>query len=358
MASISQIPFPKSGIDVFGEGMNRMFADLMKRQQMGQQNMQFNKQLGQSDEHFKQQMALRQQAEARAAQSAALQRQIAAMNLKKLDMETDPAKKMAYIQSIMQGVRNMPGHGGQSMGSPQEPPMQPFEGMGMPSMDEMQNPTQNIQPPTQQQLQQGFGFTPEQEMALGMAGIKVPKPHESPEQKRYADLQSKIELEKVKAANKEHALDHKEVKAVEKDLPTLEKSLKGVDELLRIAKQNPNMFGHTFLPDIYAKTNNSKDFGRWQNLISDAIAGLEQKLSSKGNLVALKMAAQLKPSHAEQQQVAIGKLESMREQLRDSINHSREVTGKQKLADETNGANTDLSQMSDEELMRIASGGQ
>jgi hypothetical protein len=39
MASISQIPFPKSGIDVFGEGMNRMLDHIMKRQQMAKEAM-------------------------------------------------------------------------------------------------------------------------------------------------------------------------------------------------------------------------------------------------------------------------------------------------------------------------------
>jgi len=119
--------------------------------------------------------------------------------------------------------------------------------------------------------------------------------------------------------------------AVNKDLPTLEKSLKGVDQLIKIAENNPDMFGHGFLPERYAKTTKNKNFGTWQNLISDAIAGLEQKLSARGNIVALKMAAQLKPSHAEQQPVAIGKLESMRSQLIDSINHSRELLGKKPL---------------------------
>src|SRR5690606_25928629 len=138
-------------------------------------------------------------------------------------------------------------------------------------------------------------------------------------------------LENIKTENKGRALEQKELMAVKKDLPTLEKSLKGVDELLRIAKDNPKMFGHGFMPDRYARTTNIKDFGKWQNLISDAIAGLEQKLSARGNIVALKMAGQLKPSHAEQQNVAIGKLESMRQQLVDSINNSYKKTGQKLL---------------------------
>lgn len=37
MATISQIPFPGSGIDAFGSGMNRLFDDLMRRQQLAKQ---------------------------------------------------------------------------------------------------------------------------------------------------------------------------------------------------------------------------------------------------------------------------------------------------------------------------------
>lgn len=172
---------------------------------------------------------------------------------------------------------------------------------------------------------------------------------ETPQEKRELDLQNKIKFEDAKTQNKARALEDKEMILVKKDLPTLEKSLKSVDKLLKIAQSNPDMFGHGFMPDRYAKTTKIKDFGEWQNLISDAIVGLEQKLSAKGNVTALKMAAQLKPSHAEQQQVAIGKLESMRQQLVDSINNSRNLLGRS--PSESNNENQ--SQYNDNDLVIV-----
>lgn len=170
---------------------------------------------------------------------------------------------------------------------------------------------------------------------------------ETPEQKRKLDLQSQIDLENVKTENKTKALEQTELLAVKKDLPALEKSLKGIDELMRIAKSNPDMFGHGLMPDRFAKTTKIKDFGKWQNIISDAIAGLEQKLSSKGNMLALKLASQLKPSHADQQNVAIGKLESMRQQLVDSINNSKTKLGQNPLKNESS------SQYRDDDLVIV-----
>lgn len=105
-------------------------------------------------------------------------------------------------------------------------------------------------------------------------------------------------------------------------------SIKGVQDLLKIAKENPDMFGHGFMPERFAKTTKNKNFGTWQTLIADRIAGLESKLSSRGNIVALKMAAQLKPSQSDQQPVAIGKLESMLGQLQRQLKTSLQKTGK------------------------------
>ena len=140
---------------------------------------------------------------------------------------------------------------------------------------------------------------------------------ETPEEK----LQNKLKFETQKVEQKEN-------QALEKDIPTLHESIKGVQDLLKIAKENPDMFGHGFMPDRYAKTSKNKNFGTWQNLIADRIAGLESKLSSRGNIVALKMASQLKPSHADQQQVAVGKLESMLGQLQRQLQNSMKKTGK------------------------------
>ena len=259
-------------------------------------------------------------------------------------------KIMGVDQSSSQMQENQPYQ------EPYQSQMQEMDDFGMPAtkginqqaafQDLSQGNPQPMRSPDMSALQKAF--------VKKFTGIDVDA--ETPNQKRFADLQAKIELENRKTENKAQALRDKEVVAVKKDLPTLEKSLKGVDQLIDIAKNNPDLFGHGFMPERFAKVTKNKNFGTWQNLISDAIAGLEQKLSSKGNIVALKMAAQLKPSHGEQQEVAIGKLESMKQQLLDSIDHSKEIVGEKKISN--NEPVIDFSRLSDEELHRIIAGGQ
>lgn len=304
-------------------------------------------------------LALQKEQMAHARRNDDLQRLMMQEQLMKLQHSNDPMYEFNQFKNLMGMLGG--GESGQQM--PQMPTQEMGEGMGMFSPEGLTSAQQEA-PQTSPYNGMGINFDAlkQNPMLRGFFKKKfgfdpLAAAPETPEQKRAADLQSKMDLENLKTENKSKALEQKEVIAVKKDLPTLEKSLKGVDELLQIAKNNPNMFGHGFMPDRYAKTTKIKDFGKWQNLISDAIAGLEQKLSARGNIVALKMAAQLKPSHAEQQDVAIGKLESMRQQLVDSINNSRGKLGQGQL-ESNNQTNTDVSQMSDEELQRIASGGQ
>lgn len=363
------IPLPGMPGESFLRGINsgsgmfsRMIQPALEREKQRQQA-----------EQFKQQMELHKQNAARAGALDPLRKMLMEQQIIGLQHKNDPNYEMQQLQNLMNFASGGQAGGGQmtqpepqTMPQDEQTPFGQGQGMmnpeargdqGMPNVDNGDQSSPNAPNPAQQG---GTNFDALKNNPLVRGYFKhhygIDLGAESPEAKRAADLQSRIQLENIKTDNKTKALEQKEIVAVKKDLPTLEKSLKGVDELLQIAKTNPDLFGHGFMPDRFAKTTKNKNFGRWQNLISDAIAGLEQKLSSKGNIVALKMAAQLKPSHGEQQQVAIGKLESMQEQLKDAINRSRSKTGQKPLGQQ-NG-NMDLSQMSDEELQRIASGGQ
>lgn len=353
----TRIPLPGNMIDTLMKGVNtgsNMYSGIMhpilQREQLAQQR-----------KNHLDNLALQQQAQARLSQLLPYQIQA----LKDAHIKSDPDYELNQL-------KNMMGFGG---GNKQPSQQQSFI-PGIPAFDMPENgeypseeqfnqmianPSANQEVP---QLNEGAVSPMEADKGGGSAnGIDALqkaimngylKKHfgydagkETPEQKRYADLQSKMEFENIKEKNKEKAIEQKELLAVKKDLPTLEKSLKGVDELMRIAKENPDMFGHAFMPDRFAKTTKIKDFGKWQNLISDAIAGLEQKLSARGNVVALKLAANLKPSHAEQQDVAIGKLESMRQQLTDSIDNSRKKLGIDPLKKQLN------SQYKDDDLVIV-----
>lgn len=339
------------GIDTGSSMFTRMIQPVLEREKQRQQA-----------EQFAQELELRKQQLAKQGANSDLQRALLQQQILAAKHANDPMYEFNQFKNLMGAMSGgATPTGGAGGGQLPMPTQEMGQGMGMFSpqgLNDAQQAAPPAQPADDSQLFEALKSNP---MLRGFFKKKfgfdplAPAP-ETPEQKRALDLQSQIALENIKTGNKTKALEQKELVAVKKDLPTLEKSLKGVDELLNIAKNNPDMFGHGFMPDRFAKTTKNKNFGKWQNLISDAIAGLEQKLSARGNIVALKMAAQLKPSHAEQQNVAIGKLESMRQQLVDSINNSRGKLGQDKVPQEE--ANMDLSQMSDEELQRIASGGQ
>lgn len=162
MPTAAGLPMPMSGEQGFATGFklgDSLIQNLMNRQKMQQQADQ-----------FAQELALKKQQEARLGSMLPLQQQMARLNMQKLEMELDPAKKMAYIQQLIQGIRGMRP---QQEGSPAAMGM--FSGEGMPSIQELESPSTVA--PSQQDVMQGFGgFSPEQQMALSMAGIKIPRP--------------------------------------------------------------------------------------------------------------------------------------------------------------------------------------
>jgi hypothetical protein len=355
----TRIPLPGNMIDTLMKGLDTG-STLYSRAVQPILDREHQKQ---AEDHFKQQMALKKAAFARAGANSDIQRQLLEQQLLGLQHKNDPMYEFNQFKALQDMITGGGMGGGQAPGAPQQPaPTQEMgEGMGMFSPQGMQEAQQQApvnaiaEQPTAGAGGNGgmnFDMLRQNPMLRGFFKHKfgfdplAPAP-ETPDQKRAADLQSKMDLENLKTDNKAKAIEQKELVAVKKDLPTLEKSLKGVDELMRIAKQNPEMFGHGFMPDRFAKTTKIKDFGKWQNLISDAIAGLEQKLSARGNVVALKLASQLKPSHAEQQDVAIGKLESMRQQLVDTINNSKKKLGQNPLQNDSS------SQYKDDDLVVV-----
>jgi len=220
------------------------------------------------------------------------------------------------LRDMMQNQGMPQGQGAMMQPEEQQQP----EMMGAPEQQEMQQPHQ----PQHQGLDWN-NLNPLQKMYAVKSGYKMPV--ETPEAKRAATLQDKLAFENAKIDLGSEKEKQKAVLSAKKDLPQLQQSLQGVDELLDIAKENPDLFGHYMAPDLFAKTTKNKKAGVFQNLLADRIAGLESKLSSKGNIVALKMAAQLKPSFGEQQNVAIGKLESMRKELKNALDRNLELVG-------------------------------
>ncbi len=188
------IPLPMDAGEAFSRGVDsgsNLFSRIM------QPRLEREKQ-AQLEKHFQEELKLRKAAAGRAGANSDLQRKMMELQLHKLEQEIDPMKKIAYINSLLEGVRGM--HGGQK---PQEENiMGMFTGQGMPSAEEIERPT--VKAPSMEEIQRGFGnFSPEEQMALGMAGIKLPTVRETPAERRAAALQDKIEFEKYKSSQGE-----------------------------------------------------------------------------------------------------------------------------------------------------------
>jgi hypothetical protein len=390
------IPMPQDAATAFNNSVNsgsmlyaRIMQPVIQRQQMAQQAQIEQARLAQQMKFEKDRVAYQNAQLNMAGQMLPFQKQMLQQQIQESLMKTDPNKRIDFAKKVMAGLATNPyfasvfgNQGGQGAPTPQPqgqtpPPM--FSGQGMPSQQFMQQgqqaqmpqsqPMQNMQSPMQSPMQnpmqlpqvggmnmpspmQGSmnqgGFNPMQQMALGLAGLPVPKITETPEQKRLGDYQEKVALENLKTQNKSVADQQKLIADTKKDLPNLEQALKNTEELERIAKNNPDMFGHSVFPGWYAKTSTNPNFGRWQTLISKEIPALEGQLSNRGSQLALKVALGFKPSHAETQQVALGKIEQMKSQMIDTINKSRKLTGQAPLPKERG--------LSEEDLRRIAGG--
>lgn len=326
MAITGLIPQTKMPIDTLNSQLEQLMQQIARHRQTNNQS----RQIDETAKYHAQDFALRQAAGKRAQQ------------------QMDPMFKLNQIKAMIAGLRGMANgnqqaggdeSGGESM--PGMPPLAPdnsgnpgvsAEGPG--AIPEGQNPfvgRAGYKAPKGQggmndEIAPGITLEDITRHALGLPAKKLPA--ETPEQKQQRAIETNLVKLQQAEEHQQKVAQQKEIQAVEKDIPTLQESVKGVQDLLKIAKENPDIFGHGFLPDRYAKQSTNKNFGVWQNLIADRIAGLESKLSSKGNIVALKMAAQLKPSHADKQEVAIGKLESMLGQLQRQLQNSMKKTGK------------------------------
>lgn len=326
-------------------------------------------------------LALQKQQEGRLSSMLPLQRKLAELNISKAEMETDPAKKMAYINAIMQGIQGMGGQPSTSA-NPQNPQPQgqmgqqnPFQGQGMMSPQTMdaqqqqpQMESQGTEMPGADQTQIGApiggSFTPQQEMAMSLAGIKLPTYKENPAAKRAADLQSKLteakykhelkhaeEQEKADLKNKETRT--KTIESAKNDLTHLEETLRGLQVMQKIAedKKNKDMFGHWIEGhDTAAKRADNPNAGTWQVYGLEPIIEAEMKMSSKGNQLALKTALQNKPNFAENQDVAHQKIKGAIEKIQRRIEQTKKIAGQDQKGNE-------FEHMSDDELRAIAEGG-
>jgi hypothetical protein len=329
------------GIDTGGNLFSRMMQPVLSREKMNQLGQQFQQEQAQKQDQFMQELALRKQAEARMGANMGLNRQLLQQQIMEHELKTNPKKLFEFIQAIKSQGNQM-----QGMPSAQQP-MTPFGGSGMPSSEEIDNPYLVNTPQKQSQSTGLFdNLTPEQQMALGFAGIKIPTVKENPNQKRYAELQNKIQLEKYKTQQKKALEQEKSdlkiaskrqevIDSAKNDLPHLESTLDALEKMKKIATNNPDLFGHSGImgfgaqgaAERFANTTDNPNAGAWQTYGLGPIVAAESKMSSKGNQLALKQALANKPNFAETQSVALAKIKASIKQIKKNIEDNRKLTG-------------------------------
>jgi len=144
MAIFGAIPMPQNSGDILSGHVNNMIKKLMDRQHQAQQQGQYNRTLAQQQQQHKDAMGFQQQTQNRLNQMMPLQIQALNDAHEKMQFETNPAKRMEYMQKIVQGIKSMrQNQGGSAQMQDQQMPMeQPnfpmFQGGGMPGMQQPQ----------------------------------------------------------------------------------------------------------------------------------------------------------------------------------------------------------------------------
>lgn len=198
-------------------------------------------------------------------------------------------------------------------------------------------------------------------------GVKVPTTKsgrlaEPPELKAQRDYDYKIKEKKyehelkmadevTKKQLKEKGERDKVILAAKNDIPHLETSLRSLKIMKKIADdpKNDDMFGHWWLGnDRAAQRINNPNAGIWQTEGLGPIVDAEMKMSSRGNVVALKAAQANKPNFGEKRPVAASKIDARIKQIENQIKKTKEIAGEPE---------NEFSKMTTEQLMAMAGGG-
>lgn len=315
-------------------------------------------------------LALQKAAAGRASAMAPLQLRLAQLQLDAAERDADPAKKMAYIQQIMQGLQGMGGQGGQNgqpnnvFGQPQDdqsstygqPPAQQmpaFNGSGM--LIPQEAASQAPQAPSPQALQQGFqGFTPEQQMAASMAGLKLPKFEETPAMKDQRSLNLFNQKEAIKASNKAtgaNSLTNPIKTKYQSVIGGARSALPIIDHIIAETKKGNipgQAIGALFKRDAQAN---------YKGEISTLLDGIRNAYTIPNTDSGTEKAEdKVLRKSGESDTNYVKRLQMIRQQIVDRESDARMKLSTGNIATQTTPG-TDYSHMSDDELRKIAAGG-
>lgn len=336
---------------------DNLMNQILGRNQLKQKTAHDEAALKQMESHFQQNFGLSKAAAGRAAQAAADAHKLA---LQKQDPLFE-AKQYAALEDYW---RNKGNPGMQQGANPAEQQPQPTqemgEGMGMYSPEGMQEaqqqPMQQQAPQTQQQQNTNnpmgidLELMKQHPMLRGwykkhygvdpLAAVPQTPAEKMADKFQMEDYKTekKKALEETKAELKNKATQQKVVDSAKNDLPNLELTLRALETMQKIAKNNPDMFGHSGVFGIgadkaaerFAKTSKNPNVGAWQTYGLGPIIASEMKMSARGNQLALKTALANKPNFSESQEVAQSKIDSSIREIKEKIAENRKLTGDKK----------------------------
>jgi hypothetical protein len=142
------------------------------------------------------------------------------------------------------------------------------------------------------------------------------------EQKQAEDLKNETKRLKV-------------IEDAKKDAVHLQMVKNSLEKMLLIAKNNPDLFGHSGIfgfgaekdAERFAATTDNPNAGAWETYGLQPIIQAEKEMSSKGNVLALKTSLARKPNFSETQGKAISKLTAQLEQIDKLIGENDKVAG-------------------------------
>lgn len=152
-----------------------------------------------------------------------------------------------------------------------------------------------------------------------------------PRYKAYVDAMTsgmkKKQAEDFKLNAKKDFEDWKVTEQAQKDVPTLENALESAKHMKEIIQNRPALSGHTWFPGYFAQTSQDPEAGVFQSKLIPQMAALESQLSSKGNQLALKIAASKLPGFENSQAVNMGRIDGLIDEIQKRLKVSRDLGG-------------------------------
>lgn len=257
-----------------------------------------------------------------AAQSAALENQYYNDLLKRrLSRQQGQPGQIGQPGNIQQQIQQRIQQPEYTPGLGQAPIMQPSQAQ------QIQQAMQSQQPTAALQFNQAPQLTDDDIDNKKLFGIDTFGPRYKAYVNSIAKSMDKKQAEDFKLQAKKDYDDFKEISAAQTDVPVLENTLESAIRMRDIIQNRPAFFGHYLAPGLFSKRATDELVGEFQSKLVPQLAATESKLSQRGNQLALKISESKLPGFADSQQVALGKIDGLINEIQKRLGVSRDIVG-------------------------------